>query len=142
MANSSRKMKTAITHDELVAFLGDALPETRMIEIERAIREDEGLRSRLATLLEQYDSGSDGLGEIWKRYRLSCPSRETLGSFLFNVLSPEQSRFIELHLTVTQCPFCQSNLDDLKRSQEAADQHSSPRQQRFFQSSVGRLPKK
>ncbi len=112
-----------------------------MIEIERAIREDENLRSRLAALVAQQDSGADGLGEIWKRFRLSCPSRETLGSYLFKILSLEETRFIDLHLSVTNCAFCQSNLDDLKLSQEEASQQSSPRRQRYFQSSVGRLPK-
>jgi hypothetical protein len=135
-------MKNPITNDELIAFLGETLSETRMIEIERAIREDEGLRARLEGLLSQRDSGAEGIGEIWKRFRLTCPTRETLGSFLFNVLSPEETQFIELHLSITNCVYCLSNLEDLKRNQAGVANQSSPRRQRYFQSSVGRLPKK
>ncbi len=135
-------MNHPITDVELIDFLRETLPEPRMIEIEQAIRGDIGLQERLEVLVAQQDSGADGIGAIWKRFRLSCPTRETLGSYLFNVLSPEESQFIELHLSITQCAYCLSNLEDLKLSQTQATDQSSPRRQRYFQSSVGRMPKK
>jgi hypothetical protein len=36
------------------------------------------------------DAGVHSLGEIWRRNRVSCPTRQQLGSFLLGILSDEQ----------------------------------------------------
>ncbi len=130
-----------LTDRVLEAFLDDLLPESQMVEIERRLRADAELNRRLTSIIENRDHGVHSIGEIWRRHRLSCPSREELGSYLLNALMDEQVKYIEFHLQQTGCRFCQSNLDDLRRHQTNAPQEIASRRQKYFQSSVGRLPK-
>lgn len=73
---------------------------------------------------------------IWREHRLSCLSRTTLGSYLLGTLSPEERDYVDFHIGVLNCPYCQSNLDDLRVGSEmvAAD---PGRTERLFESSVG-----
>ncbi|MFY7969772.1 MAG: hypothetical protein ACOVNV_11795, partial [Pirellulaceae bacterium] len=75
----------------LLAFLDESLPESRMAEIEARLRSDDTLRQRLQVLAQQHDQGVHSLGEIWRRHRLSCPTRSELGAMLLEALSPEQT---------------------------------------------------
>ena len=51
------------------------------------------------------------------RARLTCPSRQQLGSYLLDALDPELAAYLKFHLEVVECPFCQANLADLEASQ-------------------------
>lgn len=126
----------------LLAFLDEALPMEQMAEVERVLRLDDSLRARLNELVADRDNGVHSIGEIWKRNRLSCPDREELGSYLLGAMSDERIDYIQFHLNVIQCRFCQSNLEDLSASHQqgtATDGAATARRRKFFQSSVGRL---
>ncbi len=104
-----------------------------------AVRSDSELADRLAALLHQRESGSHSIGDIWRRHRLSCPSREELGSYLLRALPDEHIQWIRLHLEKIGCRCSSPTLRICGFSQEA-DNTSASRRQRIFQSSVGRLP--
>jgi hypothetical protein len=104
--------------------------------------DDSMLRNYLTDALGPEDSArADGqlhtLGAIWHRARLTCPSRQQLGSFLLDALDPELAAYLQFHLDVVECPFCQANLDDLKAQSQAthAAKASKSRQHRILQSS-------
>jgi hypothetical protein len=128
-----------ITAAELEAYLDEALPAGRMAEIEACLRADGALLDSLRTTSGRRDAGVHSLGEIWRRHRLSCPSRDELGSFLLGVLPPEQERHLVLHLETVGCRYCQSNLADLRSRQAEAAEASTARRKRYFQSSAGYL---
>ena len=62
-------------------------------------------------------SSSTPWGAIWHRSRLTCPSRQQLGSYLLDALDPELAAYIKFHIEVVECPYCQANLADLERRQ-------------------------
>ncbi len=74
------------------------------------------------------------LGAIWRRGRLSCPTRQQLGSFLLDALAPELADYVSFHIGMIGCPFCQANLADLK-SKTDQPQAILSRRQRYFHSS-------
>ena len=127
---------------ELEAFLDEALPSESMAQIEEALRSDEKLAERLASIVGRRDAGVHTIGAIWRRHRLSCPSREELGSFLLDVLDAGQADYIKFHLETIGCRYCIANLEDLRTEQAAADStESQQRRRRYFQSSAGHLRK-
>ena len=127
---------------QLQAFLDESLPVDQMAMIESALRSDTLLMERLVGLANQRDAGVHSLGEIWRRHRLSCPTRQQLGSYLLRALPDEIASYIHLHLEKVGCRFCQANLDDLKRQRQEDLQKSAQRRERIFQSSAGYFRKK
>ena len=126
---------------DLEAYLDEALPVAEASEIEDAARADEALARRLVMIHSRRDAGIHSLGEIWRRHRLSCPSREELGSFLLGTLVDEHADYITFHIESTGCRYCQANLDDLREIQSQADDKIEKRRRRYFQSSAGLLRK-
>ena len=131
---------TPFTDAELVAFLDEALSPTRSAELEQQLRDDADLRKRLMEARGKENAGLHSIGAIWRRGRLSCPSREELGQFLLGTLEPESADYLRFHIDDVGCRFCQANLEDLKVDAQAADQ-TSTRRQRYFQTSAGYLKK-
>ncbi len=128
---------------ELEAFLDESLPVERMTAIEEAMRSSEELQKRLAAINGRRDAGVHSLGEIWRRHRLSCPSREQLGSFLLGVLPREAADYVKFHLESVECRYCAASLGDLKAQQTAAESEvAKRRRKKYFQSSAGYLRKK
>ena len=127
-----------ITREQLHAFLDDALSEADSARIERALRDSAPLQQRLRQVLQERDRGEHSVGGIWRRHRLSCPSREKLGSYLLGVLAEEEMDYIRFHLETVVCPFCQANLVDLQ-SQQKEPAASQQRRKRIFQSSASYL---
>jgi len=126
----------------LLAFLDEALSSEKMSVLEQAIRTDAELRKRIEILVSQRDSGVHSLGDIWRRHRLSCPTREQLGSYLLGAMLEDASQYIEFHIETVGCRYCQANLEDLRIAQKqskAAEPAASQRRQRIYQSSVGRM---
>ncbi len=127
----------------LTAYLDEALPAEQLAEIERRLRSDADLRDRLLTIIGRQDAGLHSLGVIWRRNRLSCPSRDELGQSLLGVLEPEADAYIRFHIEVIGCGYCAANRQDLISVQQgqraAADQSQAARRQKFFQTSAGRL---
>ncbi len=135
-------MPIDFSNSELEAFLDEALPAERMAAIEESLRGSEELQRRVSAVNGRRDAGVHSLGEIWRRHRLSCPSREHLGSHLLGVLSQEESDYIKFHLESIGCRYCAANLGDLQSQQSAAESEAAHRRQKYFQSSVGHLHKK
>ena len=121
----------------LLAYIEEALPVEQMARLEEQLRNDPSLREKLGNLIAQRDSGVHSIGDIWRRHRLSCATREEIGSFLLGAMSDEKMEYIRFHIEVVGCRYCRSNLDDLAEShhQEAV----TARRRKYFQSSVGRL---
>ena len=76
-------------------------------------------------------------GRWVRRARLTCPSREQLGSYVLQVLEPELQSYLDFHLRTIGCPFCQANLADLQSRQEEAAAQVQERRKRYFTSSMG-----
>ena len=131
---------------DLSAYLDEALPAETMAAIEDALRHDPKLCNELAQIIARRDSGVHSLGDIWRRHRLTCPSREQLGSFLLGILEADESAYIKFHIDTIGCRCCQANLADLKAQQAEAAQAASAdgsartaRRRKYFQSSAGHL---
>ena len=126
------------TDVELGAYLDEDLDAVQMAEIEKALRSDPAILKRLTIIRQNTLNGAHSLGAIWRRHRLSCPSREQLGNYLLEIMSPEEQRFIKTHIDLCGCRQCQANLDDLQQQSEAA-LVAQTRRTRYFQSSAGYL---
>ena len=130
----------SISDAELDGFLDEGLPPEQMASIEAALRTDEALQKRLAAAVGRRDAGVHSLSAVWRRHRLSCPTREQLGSHLLGVLEPGLEDYIKFHLEAVACRYCQASLTDLKNQHAAADaQGTQQRRKRYFQSSAGYL---
>ena len=134
-------MSNQFSNSELEAFLDEGLPAERMAAIEDALRRSDALQQRLAALNGRRDAGVHSLGEIWRRHRLSCPSREQLGSYLLGVLPQGAAEYVRFHLDSIECRFCAASLADLKARQSAAEADVARRRQKYFHSSAGYLRK-
>jgi hypothetical protein len=104
-----------ITRQMLRDYLHDALPDQELVAVEKALRESAKLRAVYKEVVEQEDRGEHTVGAIWRRERVSCPSRDQLGSYVLGAGDPELLDYITFHLTTIGCPYCQANLDDLKK---------------------------
>jgi anti-sigma factor RsiW len=127
------------TQNELEAFLDEALSPEEMARVELALRSQPKLARALAELSARRDNGEHTLGEIWRRHRVSCPTREQLGSYLLCALASEPAEYVAFHVEVVGCRFCQANLQDLRRQQEEAAESTDRRRTKYFQSSAGYL---
>lgn len=132
-------MARQLSQSDLEAYLDEALPVETMAKIERALRGDAKLAERLAAINGRRDAGVHTVGGIWRRRRLSCPTREQLGSYLLRVMEADEAGFVRFHLEVSGCRTCQANLDDLKNRQTDEPATVDTRRKKYFQSSAGHL---
>lgn len=128
-----------ITRELLHGYLDDALSDTETAQVEQALRNSESLRRLLRAVLQERDRGEHSIGAIWRRQRLSCPSREVLGSYLLQVLDADLQDYVDFHLRTVGCPFCAANLADLQNLQQEPAPKTKERRRRFFESSAGFL---
>jgi hypothetical protein len=128
-----------ITREQLVGYLDDALSEVETAQVEQALRASEALQRALRALMQERDRGEHTIGAIWRRERLTCPSREQLGSYLLQVLDTGLQEYIDFHLRTIGCAYCQANLADLQRLQQEPTPKAQQRRRRFFESSAGYL---
>lgn len=131
-------MKSPFNDAELEAYLDEALPGEAMAAIENILRQTPELLRRLAAINARRDAGVHSLGEIWRRHRLSCPTRAELGSYLLGVVDDEQARYIVFHLEEIGCRYCQANRADLEERGTGAEA-SQKRRRKYFESSAGYL---
>jgi hypothetical protein len=129
----------AITREQLHSYLEDALSETETSRIEQALRQSEPLQKMLRAIMQERDRGDHSIGAIWCRHRLSCPTREQLGSYLLKVLDSGMQDYIDFHLHTVGCAFCLANLADLQALHKEPVPKAKERRQRFFESSAGYL---
>ena len=125
-------------HEELLAYLAEQLPAGRMAEIERSLRESEPLRRELAILARERDQGGYTVGEVWRRTRLSCPTRGQLGGYLLGALDDGPRDYVEFHLQTVGCRVCAANLEDLQQVTAPAPEKQR-RHRKYFDSSAGYL---
>lgn len=128
-----------ITRELLHIYLDDTLTEEEAAQVEQALRGSEALRHLLKVVIQERDRGEHSIGGVWRRQRLSCPTREQLGSFLLQALDDGMQDYIEFHVKTVGCPSCQANLADLQALQQDAAPQVQARRQRFFESSAGYL---
>ena len=124
---------------DLEAYLDEALPPDEMAQIEKVARNDPALIKQLASIQARRSAGLHSLGDIWRRHRLSCPTREQLGSFLLGTLSEAAASQIAFHVEVAGCRYCRANLADLQSQRTEADQAVQARRRKYFQSSASHL---
>jgi hypothetical protein len=131
-----------ITREQLHAYLDECLPDADTARIEQALRGSESLRQQLRLTMQERDRGEHSLGAIWRRERITCPSREQLGSYLLEALDPDLTDYVAFHLDTICCPGCRANLADLKALQEESAAQAQQRRRRIFKSSAGLLTRK
>jgi hypothetical protein len=132
-------MPHAIRQSDLEGYLDEALAPEEMARVEVALRRDRELLGHVQAIQARRNSGVQSLGEIWRQGRLSCPSREQLGSYLLGVLSDELAEYIAFHVEQVGCGFCRANLADLENQQAEAADAAEGRRRKYFQSSAGYL---
>ena len=130
-----------ITQADLQAYLDEALAPEEMAALEMELRKRPELLKQLTAINARRDAGLHSVGEIWRRQRLSCPTREQLGSFLLGVLESGQAEYIVFHLEKIGCRLCQANVADLRRQQEETGDTVKARRTKYFQSTAGHLRK-
>ena len=135
-------MTKPLRQSDLDAYLDEALPPEEMARIEGILRDNPAQVGQLAAINARRDAGIHTLGEIWRRNRISCPTREQLGSYLMGVLPDDESGHVKFHLEVTACRFCQANAADLRHAEDESHGEVQTRRRKYFQSSAGYLRKK
>jgi hypothetical protein len=132
-------MTAQFRQSDLEAYLDEALPVEEMVAIERLLREDRKLVERLTSIHARRNAGVHSVGEIWRTRRLSCCTKEQLGSFLLKTLPEQVADYVAFHIEVIGCRYCQANLADLKARQKEDHDATQRRRRKYFQSSVGHL---
>src|SRR5437763_1523867 len=128
-----------ITVEELRGYLDEALSDEDAARVERALRSSAPLRQTLHRLMHERDRGEHSVGATWRRHRLTCPSREELGSFLLGVLDEGQADYIRFHLETIGCAYCLANRADLQSRRKEPATQGQQRRQKLFTSSAGLL---
>jgi hypothetical protein len=128
-----------ISRELLDAYLDDALDDAETARVEKALRESDPLRRMLRVVIQERDRGEHSISAIWRRERLSCPTREQLGSYLLQVLDDRLQDYIEFHLRTIGCAFCLANLADLQALEQEPAPKAQERRRRIFASSAGYL---
>ncbi len=127
-----------LADEDILGYLEESLPADRMSVVESALRGSETLRRRAAVLLRRRDDGFHSVGDIWRRHRLSCPSRRELGSYLLDALDQAERAYVEFHLQTIGCRYCAANLRDLEESRNQTPEVEQ-RRRKFFQTSAGHV---
>ena len=135
-------MPKTIRQSDLEAYLDEALPPEQMARVELALRNDPRLLDQITITQSRRDAGVHSLGDVWRRGRLSCPSRDQLGSYLLGAMPDEEADHIAFHLQQIGCRYCQANLHDLQTQQAEHQPTVESRRRRYFQSSAGYLRQK
>jgi len=126
--------------ETLKAYLAESLAPEAMVRVEKALRDSSELRAQLEDVRQNRgDFGLHSLGAIWSRSRLTCATRQQLGSYLLDALDPEHAEYLKFHIEVVACPFCSANLDDLQRKAEATATTARSRHKKIYDSSRGLL---
>ena len=103
---------------------------------------------RLREFLEELEASDRGLigdgvssdttiAQTWRRRRLSCLKRSTIGSHLLGVLEDPWASYTQFHLEEVKCLMCRANAEDL--AAEGGELRNPDQAEQMFQSSVGFL---
>jgi hypothetical protein len=126
--------------ETLRSYLADALPAGELARVERALLDSSELKARLDDVRQNRgDPNLHPFGAVWRHDRLTCPSRQQLGSYLLDGLDPGLSDYLRFHLDVIDCPFCQANLADLQTRAEQPPAAVASRHNRILKSTSRHL---
>ena len=128
-----------ISREKLHAFLDDALSDSEAAQVEQALREFGAAAPGAAPGPAGARRGRALPGGHLAGERLTCLTREQLGSHLLQVLDDDEQDYIQFHLDVVQCPYCLANLADLQAAQKEPVPQARERRRRFFKTSAGFL---
>lgn len=129
-----------IDSEVLRAYLSETLAPEMMATVEKALRDSSELRAQLEDVrLNRGDAGLHSLGAIWSRSRLTCATRQQLGSYLLDALDPDHADYLKFHIEVIGCPYCEANLADLQRKAEQTAPAARSRHKKIYDSSRGLL---
>lgn len=134
-------MPDRVTREMIRDYLNDALPDAELALVEKTVRDSAELQELARSVREELDRGEHSVGAVWRRDRISCPTREQIGGFVLQALDPDLLDYIEFHLKVIGCPYCQANLDDLAKKQAETEEPNKRRRQRIVESSAGIMRK-
>ena len=90
------------------------------------------------------DQSDDGLAftvaTVWREERVSCPHPQVLQAFLSDALPSGAKEFLDFHLTESQCPFCNSVVDEMRESErQAANTRLESLKERLLRSTAAEL---
>ncbi len=128
-----------ITRQTLRDYLNDALPDSELAAVEKALRDQPAVRELFDQVRQEADRGDHSLGAVWRRERITCPTRDQLGGYLLGAVDPDFADYVKFHLAVIGCPVCQANLDDLERLNAEPPVATRGRRKRIVESTAGVL---
>jgi hypothetical protein len=120
------------TNEELLAWLDETLPLERSSAFELHARQSPEIRERLESLRQSRDQGGLTLGEIWRRHRIGCFSRDVLARHLRGETGSGLSEQIQFHLETIECVWCRATIESMSET-------DLTRTTRVFQTSLGGL---
>ncbi len=100
------------------------------------------MRQILRGIMQERDRGDHTVGAIWRRGRLSCPTREQLGAYLLRGLEKELQEYVRFHLNTVACSYCLANLADFQARKREPAARIERRRKKLFESSAGYLPRR
>lgn len=134
-------MSRQFTAAELEAYLDEELSPEDTAEMEGQFRARPELVQELVAINTRREAGVHSVGGVWRRRRISCPSREQLGSFLLGAMARDLREYVQFHLEIVGCRYCKASLQDLQHQQEETAEVVSTRRAKYFQTSAGYLKK-
>ena len=135
----TRPAMTEITRHVLRDYFHDALPDAATARVEAALRERPEVRALFEAVRQDEDRGDHSVGAVWRRERVSCPTRDQLGAHLLGAADPDLSDYVDFHLDTVGCPVCRANRDDLERVGAEAPVVARDRHARILDSTAGVL---
>jgi hypothetical protein len=110
----------------LRAYLRESLDATGMARIEKRLRAEPALAEMLESIrASSPDAMVHSIGMAWVGGRLTCPSRDEWLQYLNRLLPSGEAEYLQFHLEVVSCPFCQANVSDLNDRNQMVDKSAS-----------------
>ena len=92
--NDHGNLKDALLSPHSVALIGQSNDPGKTAGRPLKFLRQAGYRGRIYPINARRDAGVHSLGEIWRRHRLSCATREQLGSYVLGVLLKEAADYL------------------------------------------------
>lgn len=128
-----------VSNEDLLAYLEERLDVADSSRLEEELLRSPETRVRAAELLDHASATSQSAGAVWARHGISCPDRTSWSGYLLGLVEDaELECYARFHLEIVGCRRCRANLEELQAALEG-DAAAQSRQQRIFESSVGRL---
>ena len=126
----------------LEAYLDEACPRRKWRGSSTPCATNPEYIDELASINARRNAGMHTLGEIWRRHRLSCPSRRAVGQLSARRPARRRGRPRAFHVETIGCRLCRASLTGLGNREKEAPQEVETRRRKYFQSSAGYLGEK